>query len=58
MENAIGANLSILQMFLSLAFTLWLIICPIIIIRKLDYLTFLLDSRNSNAEESSEENED
>ena len=42
MENSLTVNLSPLQVILSLAFQLWMIIFPIVIIRKLNYLTELL----------------
>ncbi len=45
MENSISVNLSPLQMLLSLAFEAWIIIFPIIIIKKLNYLTQLLQSQ-------------
>ena len=57
MENAINISVTPLQMILSLAFQVWIIAFPIIIIRKLNYLTALLDSKNQNDQEQSEDNE-
>ena len=45
MENAINVSLSPVQLVLSLLFQLWIIIFPIIIIKKLNYLTDLLQER-------------
>ena len=42
MENAISVNLTPVQLLLSLAFQAWLIIFPIILIRKLNSLNELL----------------
>ena len=42
MENAINISLSPIQALLSLAFQVWLIVFPIIIIRKLNHLSDLL----------------
>lgn len=50
MENAITVNLSPVQMLLSLAFQIWIIVFPIIIIRKLSYLTYLLESKEDAGE--------
>ncbi len=45
MENSINVTLSPLQVILSLAFQIWIVIFPILIIRKLNYLTDLLHSQ-------------
>ena len=45
MENSISVSLSPLQIILSLAFQIWIVVFPIIIIRKLNYLTDLLQSQ-------------
>ena len=43
MENAITINFTPLQLLLSLAFQIWIIVFPILVIRKLNYLTALLE---------------
>ncbi len=43
MENAINLSVSPIQVFFALAFQIWIIVFPIIIIRKLNYLTQLLE---------------
>ena len=53
MENALTVNLSPLQVLLSLVFQLWLIIFPILILRKLNYLTSLLQEYFGPNKESS-----
>lgn len=53
MENGININLTPIQILLSLAFQLWLIIFPIILIRKLNYLTNLLQDQYYSDKESS-----
>jgi len=55
MENAISVSFTPLQMILSLAFQVWIIVFPIIIIRKLNHLASLFD-KNNNDEQF--ENED
>ena len=42
MENALTVSVSPLQIFLALAFQIWIVVFPIIIIRKLNELTALL----------------
>lgn len=49
MENAITVNLTPLQVFLSLAFQIWLIVFPIILIRKLNYLTTMMQEHFSDS---------
>ncbi|MBU0467644.1 MAG: hypothetical protein KKD07_05540 [Candidatus Omnitrophica bacterium] len=44
MENAISVTISPLQMMLSLAFQAWIIVFPIILIRKINYLIALIES--------------
>jgi len=45
MEEAIIANFTPLQMFLALALQIWIfVIFPIIVIRKINYLTALVQS--------------
>lgn len=50
MENAVNISVSPIQMLLSLAFQIWIIVFPIIIIKKLNYLTQLLEE-NSDADQ-------
>lgn len=57
MDSNISVSFTPLQMILSLAFQVWIIVFPIIIIRKLNYLTSLLEAKNNN-EEPSQDNED
>ncbi len=56
MENAVNVSFTPLQMILSLAFQVWIIVFPILIIRKLNHLTALLESKK-NDEEQPEESE-
>lgn len=56
MENAISVSFTPLQMILSLAFQIWIIVFPIIIIRKLNHLTSLFD-KNNNDEQSENESQ-
>lgn len=49
MENAITVSLTPLQVILSIAFQIWLIVFPIILIRKLNYLTALLQEQSFDA---------
>jgi len=53
MENAISINVSPLQMLLSLVFQVWIIVFPILIIKKLNYLTELLEERFDTDKETS-----
>ena len=43
MENAVSLTVTPFQAVLALAFQLWMIIFPIILIRKINYLTDLLN---------------
>ena len=45
MENEITVSMGPLQILLTLAFQAWIIIFPIVIIRKLNYLTSLLQAQ-------------
>ena len=45
MENAISISVSPLQALLALAFQIWIVVFPIILIRKLNYLTNLIASQ-------------
>lgn len=42
MENSINLSVTPLQALLALAFQVWMIVFPIILIRKINYLTDLL----------------
>ena len=53
MENTISVNLTPLQVILSLAFQIWIVVFPILIIRKLNYLTDLMQSYFENDKEAS-----
>ncbi|MFA5060473.1 MAG: hypothetical protein WC676_07600 [Candidatus Omnitrophota bacterium] len=53
MENAINVSVTPIQLLLSLLFQVWIIVFPIIIIRKLNHLTALLQEQFSSDEESS-----
>jgi len=45
MENGITVSVSPLQIFLSVAFQAWIIIFPILILKKLNYLIELLQAQ-------------
>ncbi len=45
MENAINISVSPFQALLALAFQIWIVVFPIILIRKLNYLTALIASQ-------------
>ena len=53
MENSIDISVSPLQVLLTLAFQIWIIVFPILIIRKLNYLTDLMRSHFETENESS-----
>ena len=52
MENSISVSVTPVQALLALAFQLWIVIFPIIIIRKLNQLTSLLHERFDTQSES------
>lgn len=52
MDSSINLNLSPIQLLISLAFEVWMIVFPIIIIRKLNYLIGLLETRGDHTEEA------
>ena len=58
MENAISVSISPMQALLGLAFQLWIIIFPIILIRKLNYLTAVVDSMRDDEDQDIESQED
>ena len=45
MENSINVSFSPLSILLTLAFQIWIVVFPILIIRKLNYLTVLLQAQ-------------
>ena len=51
MENSISISVSPLQAMLALAFQIWIVVFPIILIRKLNYLTALIDSQKYSDDE-------
>ena len=53
MEHTISFNLTPLQVILSLAFQIWIIVFPIILLRKINYLTALLHEHLSSDEDIS-----
>ena len=56
MENAIEFSVTPMQALLGLLFQIWIIVFPIILIRKLNYLTALVASQ-SNCDEQEDESE-
>lgn len=52
MENAINVSITPLQAMLGLAFQIWIIVFPIILIRKLNYLTALIASQRDDDEQA------
>jgi len=51
MENSISISVSPFQALLALAFQIWIVVFPIILIRKLNYLTALIASLRKNEDE-------
>ena len=51
MENSISISITPVQALLGLAFQLWIIVFPIILIRKLNYLTALIASEKYQQEQ-------
>ncbi len=45
MEQAISFSVSPIQLILAVAFQVWMIVFPIILIRKINYLTEILQER-------------
>ena len=52
MENSININITPIQMLISVLLQVWLIVFPIIIIKKLNYLVELLEGRNEANDET------
>lgn len=53
MENAINVSVTPIQALLALAFQVWIVVFPIIIIRKLNLLTALLQEHAGTQSEAS-----
>ncbi len=53
MENAITVSLTPLQALLSLAFQIWIVVFPIILIRKINYLTDVIQEQFDPNKETS-----
>ena len=51
MENAINISVTPMQALLGLIFQIWIIVFPIILIRKLNYLTALIASQKNYEEQ-------
>jgi hypothetical protein len=51
MENAINFSVTPIQALLAIAFQVWLIAFPIILMRKLNYLTSLIEEKSGIHEE-------
>jgi hypothetical protein len=47
MEN-MNINVTPIQLLLTMAFQIWIVVFPILIIRKLNYLTNLIESKSSD----------
>ncbi len=54
MESGISFSVSPLQALLAVAFQIWLVVFPIVIIRKLNYLTNLFQSQFDTDKETSQ----
>ena len=54
MENSLSISVSPLQAMLALAFQVWIVVFPIILIRKLNYLTALISSQGFDEDEGSD----
>ena len=52
MENSISISVSPLQALLALAFQIWIVVFPIILIRKLNYLTAIIASQKCYEDET------
>ncbi len=53
MDSAITINLTPLQALLSLAFQIWIVVFPIILIRKINYLTDIIQEQFDSNKETS-----
>jgi len=54
MENTINISVTPIQALFGLLFQIWIIVFPIILIRKLNYLTALITSQSDFQEQSDE----
>ena len=57
MENSLSVTITPIQALLGLAFQIWIIVFPIILIRKINYLTALIASQNTYDDESGDGSE-
>ncbi len=57
MDNPISLSVTPLQALLAVGFQVWLLVFPILILRKLDRLTNLLEEKFGNPQESGESGE-
>ncbi len=57
MENTISLSVTPFQALLALAFQVWMIVFPIILIRKINYLTDLLHSHIDGKSDHSDSGE-
>ena len=57
MENSLSVTITPIQALLGLAFQIWIIVLPIILIRKVNYLTALIASQNNDDDESQDGSE-
>ena len=55
MDNAISLSVTPIQALLALAFQVWLLVFPIIIIRKLNHLTSVLEEKFGGPEDQNEQ---
>jgi len=53
MENSINLSVTPIQALLALAFQIWIVVFPILIIRKLNYLTQLFQEQFEAQDEAS-----
>ena len=58
MENSISITVTPLQAMLGLAFQIWIIVFPIILIRKLNYLTALVASQRDIEDQGEDSDSD
>ena len=52
MDNPINFSVTPIQLLLSLAFQIWIIVFPILIIRKLNYLTALIEEKSESQDQN------
>jgi hypothetical protein len=53
MENALNISVTPFQLLVGFAIQMWMIIAPIILIRKVNYLTSVIQDLHDNKHESS-----